>query len=125
MFEEKSTKSEEMGSDYLWDGSGAPDPEIHRLEKMLVSFRHSDDEAHTFAIPAPRKNENPFAHLMNRSWLPCLAAALMVAFVLAANVMIRRIATNPDHQRSGWIVARIAGTPQIGTRFIESNGRAT
>src|SRR5437879_2168522 len=26
--------------DYLWDGSGEPDPEIQRLEALLGKFRH-------------------------------------------------------------------------------------
>ena len=35
-----------MRNDYLWDGSGEPDPEVQRLERVLSEFR-SD-------CPAPR-----------------------------------------------------------------------
>jgi FecR protein len=124
MFEEKRAKSEEMGSDYLWDGTGAPDPELQRLEKILVTFRHSAGKNPAFAIPAQRKSER-FAHFVNRFWLPCFAAAVIITFVLASNVMIRRIAMNPENGDSGWSVARIAGTPQIGRRFIGPNGPTT
>jgi len=31
--------------DYLWDGSGEPDPEIQRLETLLGRFQHD--------LPAP------------------------------------------------------------------------
>src|SRR5258708_39554164 len=29
-----------MSSDYLWDGSGEPDPEIRKLEDTLGALRH-------------------------------------------------------------------------------------
>ncbi len=29
-----------MNDDYLWDGSGEPDPEIQKLENTLAKFRH-------------------------------------------------------------------------------------
>jgi len=30
-----------MKEDYLWDGSGEPDPEVQRLEKVLGRYRHN------------------------------------------------------------------------------------
>src|SRR5207253_6498970 len=29
-----------MSDDYLWDGSGEPDPEVERLERLLERFKH-------------------------------------------------------------------------------------
>ena len=29
-----------MKDDYLWDGSGEPDPEVKRLETVLGRYRH-------------------------------------------------------------------------------------
>ena len=29
-----------MRNDYLWDGSGEPDPEVQRLELLLGRLRH-------------------------------------------------------------------------------------
>jgi hypothetical protein len=34
-----------MKNDYLWSGSGKPDPEIERLERLLSCYRHSDSAA--------------------------------------------------------------------------------
>ncbi len=51
-----------MNDNYLWDGSGEPDPEIQRLENTLGRFRHNrpapDFRALTQAtltLPAPRR----------------------------------------------------------------------
>lgn len=33
-------KGEHVKSDYLWDGTGAPDPEVERLERLLGRYRH-------------------------------------------------------------------------------------
>ena len=32
-----------MKNDYLWDGSGEPDPEIQRIEKSLAQFRYAGE----------------------------------------------------------------------------------
>jgi hypothetical protein len=116
MFEEKNAKAQEIASDYLWDGSGEPDPEIQHFEKMLVSFRHSGLTP-AFAIPALEKT--PGSRFANRFWLPCFAAATIVVLVLTANVILRRGPLYSDAgNSSGWNVARIEGTPQIGKEFI-------
>ena len=31
-----------MNDDYLWDGSGEPDPELQKLENTLAKLRHQD-----------------------------------------------------------------------------------
>ncbi|HVN06292.1 MAG TPA: FecR domain-containing protein [Bryobacteraceae bacterium] len=36
-----------MRNDYLWDGSGAPDPEVQQLEHLLSVFRSRDRRPHT------------------------------------------------------------------------------
>lgn len=43
-----STKSD----DYLWDGSGEPDPEIQRLEAVLGKFRY-DSPTRLFPKSSP------------------------------------------------------------------------
>jgi hypothetical protein len=119
----KNARGEELAGDYLWDGSGAPDEEVQRLEKMLVSFRQAEELA-ALRIPEFVKRESSLATLVNRLWLPCFAAAVMVAFVLMANVMIRRIAVESQGSSAGWNVARIEGTPQIGKLFLVAGGAA-
>lgn len=116
MFEEKNVKAHEMADDYLWDSSGEPDPQILHLEKMLVSFRHSGA---TPALVIPALEKTPTSRFANRFWLPCFATATMVALALTANVILRRGPLPPQGDTSsGWSVARIDGTPQIGRDFI-------
>jgi hypothetical protein len=123
MLEEKNAKEEELAGDYLWDASGPGDPEVQCLEKMLVNFRHTDTVP-VFPVSTVEKKENPFAGLLSRIWLPCFAAAAMVALVLTASVIIRRGAY-PTVNTPGWNVERIEGTPQIGNQFITAeNGNA-
>jgi len=42
-----------MSDDYLWDGSGEPDPEVQRLEKLLQPARYRP-AAHRFVLPRSR-----------------------------------------------------------------------
>ena len=39
---QENDKSKEPQNDYLWDRSGAPDPEIQRLESVLSEFRYDE-----------------------------------------------------------------------------------
>ncbi len=116
MLEERNAKAQETAGDYLWDGSGQPDPQIQHLEKMLVNFRHSGATP-GFAIPAVEKT--PASTFTNRFWLPCFATATIVVLMLTASVILRRGPLYLDAgESSGWNVARIEGTPQIGQKFI-------
>ena len=99
-----------MSDDYLWDGSGEPDPEVERLERLLARFR-SDR-------PAPELPENlvlrkrivVFSH-----GLP-LAVAAAVVLVIAAWFLLRR-------ERPSWEVVSLEGTPRIGSETISESGR--
>jgi hypothetical protein len=117
MFEKKERMGEEMASDYLWDGSGEPDSEIQRLEKMLLSYRHTGATPN-FSVPAIEEIRSPFSALVDRFWLPFFAAATTVTLVLTANVIMKQVPLDADHEIAGWDVARIEGTPQIGKHFV-------
>ena len=43
-----------MNDDYLWDGSGQPDPEVRRLEELLKPFGYSPIDAQTGGAAAAR-----------------------------------------------------------------------
>jgi hypothetical protein len=58
-----------MNDDYLWDGSGEPDPEVQRLERLLGRLR-SDR-------PAPELPENRPAWFR---WAPAAAAVVLAGF---------------------------------------------
>jgi len=64
-----------MKDDYLWDGSGEPDPEIERLESLLSRYRHQGQ-----APQAPVKSARFFA--------PKLAVAAAVILVALAGLWL-------------------------------------
>jgi len=79
-----------MRDDYLWDGSGEPDPEVERLERLLRGFRSGRTALELRPRPRPR-------------WSAVAAAAALVAggawLVTSAGVGA------PE----GWQVARAGG----------------
>ncbi|HLY62752.1 MAG TPA: FecR domain-containing protein [Terriglobia bacterium] len=120
MNDEKKTKD-----DYLWDGSGEPDPEIQRLESALGRFRHNPD-----LHPAPVWPETAAApHRTGwRAWLtfPRLAPALIMAALVLAEVLFLRWPRGPqpiNPSISSWQVSRLAGSPLIGENRIAESGR--
>ncbi len=85
-------------SDYLWDKSGKPDPEIEQLERTLGKLG--------YRAPQPRR----------RLWIPLLAAAaLLVLFVLYRRP---RTPTGPSFE-----VARVEGNPRIESRTFKTTAR--
>jgi hypothetical protein len=103
--------------DYLWDGSGEPDPEIQKLEVLLGEFRHDS--------PAPVFPEV----VRERSWtffpwrirlFPALAtAALAVAAIVAAAFLIHGTKPTPITV-AGWDVSSVEGTPRIAEKMIRT-----
>ena len=109
-----------MHDDYLWDGSGAPDPEIQRLESLLSEFCHSDRPLTLpptlLAVPTGSRGL-----LFEASWLPRLAAATFVLFALAAGVLLSLRPVRSSKASAGWDVATLAGTPQVGSQILSGN----
>ena len=102
-----------MKDDYLWDGSGEPDPEVQKLETALGRYRHNqsapafDQVAET---PAPVKRRWSFFSLRWSYQLGAVTAALLLA-VTVFFVVRQRTDRNLG---SSWDVARLEGTPRIG-----------
>ena len=86
------TRDLDPRDDYLWDGSGTPDPEVRRLERLLGGLRHDP------AIPflAVREVRRP------RRVLRFAIAAALLAGAATALVAHRM-------SRSAWEVVRVAG----------------
>lgn len=103
--------------EYLWDGSGEPDPEIQRLEGLLGSFRH-DRSAPVFPASIPQRR---WAFLPD--WLrlrPVLTAATVAVMIAAVSFLIsQKIATPPSV--GGWDVSWVAGAPQVGSSVISES----
>jgi len=108
-----------LHEDYLWDASGAPDPEIQRLESLLADFRQAD---RALVLPAempvaPRKFR---ALLVGMFSLPRLAAAAVILFALGITIFFLRPKFEPG-MGATWDVANLQGAPQIGTKTIDAN----
>lgn len=103
-----------MNNDYLWDGSGKPDPEIQRLESLLSEFCHEDRPLELpFQLPAaPGKLRGL---LIQMPWIPRLVAAavLLLALVLGGFFFLR-----PSNLGPAWDVASLQGTTQIGSQLL-------
>jgi hypothetical protein len=89
-----------MNEDYLWDRSGAPDPEIAGLERTLapLRYRHRGD----FAVavrPRPRV-----------AW-----AAVAAAVAAAAGLLVTAI---PSARTTAWQVSQLAGAASLGGRQV-------
>src|SRR5580704_6343040 len=111
-----------MNDDYLWDGSGEPDPEIQKLESTLAKFRHQS-EAPEFpeitAAPQPRF----WQRLLPSRWSFGLAAATIV-FIAAFGILwwSQKPTATPG---AGWNVERLAGSPRVeSSAFGKSAGAA-
>jgi hypothetical protein len=111
-----------MNDDYLWDGSGEPNPEIQKLESALGRFRH-DRPAPDFrnvdlvAQTVPPRRRFRFSFLVASACL-ATAAALAVAVVQYENSLRRTSLSEP-----AWRVATQTGMPQIGATGIGIDGK--
>ncbi len=108
-----------MSDDYLWDGSGEPDPEVQRLESVLGSFRHNRPAPH-FPEQGKSRWRLPWALALRPYAWPRLAAVTALALVvIGAWLLLRR----PKASQPAWEVASLAGEPRIGRNRIDHTGR--
>jgi hypothetical protein len=101
-----------MRDDYLWDGSGEPDPEIQNLEAALGKLRHSR--------PAPAFPEIAVTHsrpARQRFWqtplFPRFAVAVGILVIAAISFIVLRPKQNTT-LGTGWDVTRVTGEPRVG-----------
>jgi len=101
-----------MIDDYLWNRSGAPDPDVVRLERVLGDLRH---RARPLALPPPKRQ--PRSPEAWRRYAVPLALAATVALMVAGTWQWRP-ATDPSRssgaaQVGPWTVAPVRGTPTL------------
>jgi FecR protein len=147
----ENDKSKEPQNDYLWDRSGAPDPEIQRLESVLSEFRYEERplvlpaESPSPVEPVPTHprffSANPLrtlrlcvrflfslpsslALVTRRSPLvtSLAATALLLALTTAAFVSLR---PKPAAPEAGWNLSDLEGAPQIGSQTLSSTNTTT
>lgn len=100
-----------MRNDYLWDGSGEPDPEIQALEKALAAVRYRG------TIPAMEFESAPVCRDRTRSpvsWRISLALALIV---LTIGGWLWYSTTIP-----AYVVVSLDGAPQVGFSHLGESG---
>src|SRR5215470_2618447 len=98
-----------MSDDYLWDGSGAPDPDVQKLERLLAPLR-------TPPAAAPRLPARPVQWRTLRYLGPALAAAAAVLLMVSATLRTRPAA-------GSWTVASVAGQPRVESARLTGTGR--
>ena len=113
---EAPTKSD----DYLWDGSGEPDPEIQRLEGLLGKFRH-DRPVPVFPEIVRDRRWAFFPRRMQLFPALTTTVAALAAIVIVMFLVFRKQSTPTTV--AGWDVSNVEGTPRIGrTRIGRKEG---
>jgi hypothetical protein len=103
-----------MEDDYLWDGSGEPDPEIQKLESVLGTLRHNRP-APVFpgiATAQPRRWRLPMFQLT------AAAAVFLMAFVAILFIFLQHRSRPGPQSSVGWDVTRVTGAPRIGSERL-------
>ena len=108
-------------NDYLWDGSGEPDQEVHKLETLLGRFRHNQ--------PAPAFDQVAVTEPVKRRWgflsfgLSFQLAAGVAAVLLIAVALFFFLRPH-GAQGTAWEIARIEGTPRVGSHSLRADSRS-
>lgn len=111
-----------MNDDYLWDGSGEPDPEVQKLEKALGRFRHKA-VAPAFDEVAIVPAVDPSGAWFGRLWFQLAFAGATIA-ILATVVYFARQRFSSKDSGLSWSVARLEGAPKVGRSFLKSEKSA-
>jgi FecR-like protein len=108
-----------MSDDYLWDGSGPPDPEIQRLEQMLGKLKTTAPTTtlRTWGPASAAPARVPTRWTSARFLGPALAAAAAIVMMVGVTwqTTLRPVA--------GWDVAATIGAPRIGASALRGSGR--
>lgn len=95
---------------YLWSATGAPDPEIARLEALLAAYAHRGT-----LPPLPVRTRG---HRVWRVVLPALTAAASLMLVISA-AWLASASRNADP----WAVQTLAGTPAVAGAPVDGPSR--
>jgi FecR-like protein len=113
-------ESDLLKNEYLWDGSGEPDPEVVKLERALGKFRHAGrppELPENFAVAQETKTAAREARL----WFQFAAVAASVLLVFSVWTGLRR-QTETAASGVGWGVQQLTGAPRVGANTIGQPG---
>src|SRR3981189_940652 len=100
-----------MKDDYLWDGSGEPDPEVQKLETALGRYRHNQP-APAFDLVAETSPVKPRWSFFSLRWSYQLGAVAATVLLASAVFFVARQRADRNLGPS-WDVARLEGTPRV------------
>src|SRR5713101_2024619 len=116
-----------MKDDYLWDGSGEPDPEVQKLETVLGRYRHNQ--------PAPAFDQVAEIHNVKQPWnffnlrWEYRCGAIAAVCVLAVTVFfVMRQRSNRNLGPSWDVLGEKSGVGKLGvgqTLVTNSSSRAS
>ena len=113
-----------MKKDYLWDGSGEPDPELQRVEKSLARFRHRG-EMPDFPVTGFLQSKPSRFAFFTSGWTPRFAAAILLLLGLTVSGLLLRLAPVELSNAQAWDVARLSGAPRVGNFSLASDSSKT
>ena len=110
-----------MKEDYLWDGSGEPDPAVERLENLLRRYRHRQPRPafDQLAAEQPASPRRRFPAFRFSFQFAVVAAVLLIG----VSAFVAFHARRTDQAGPAWEIARLAGTPRVGWHTLGANSR--
>jgi hypothetical protein len=109
-----------MNDDYLWDGSGEPDPEIQKLENTLGKFRHHGQPPELPELKPVRPPSFWQRFLPTRLSFGLAVATATILLIAAFDIL--RWSQKPNTTfGSGWDIESVAGTPQLESNSTGKN----
>ena len=112
-----------MKDDYLWDGSGEPDPEMQRLESTLSKFGYRG-QAPEFPDIAVTRRPRIWRWGLGLRWPHGLAAAAAMVMALGAWGLLRWSQKPEASPGPAWDVERVAGAPRVESGSFWKRGQA-
>ncbi len=108
---------------YLWDGSGLPDPEVQQLERALGRFRYNHTIPAFLQVELPPRQRTWCPEIVASAWTPRLAAALLMVFAIGSGLWLVRSPRIPTMARDGWDVEVTLASPR--SEAAEAAGKST
>jgi len=106
-----------MKHDYLWDGSGEPDPEIQKLERLLTPLGYNRP-APDFSEAVPERRSRARFPWFLAVWRPAVMAP-----AFAGMVLVILAAWWGWQSRAAYDVVVLNGTPRVGWAHPDKTGR--
>ena len=113
-------------NDYLWDGSGEPDPEVQRLEAALAQFRHRGEAPDFSRVGAPVRARQFWVLSVfdaKRPRFVLAAVGLAVLAIAVCGVFYLQVLKRRPDTSVRWDVAQFAGAPRVGSKAVGKQGK--